>query len=138
MWWMRLRGLKTLPDVPTVRTSAPAAFWEGRFKLQILLDEASLLACGAYVYLNPIRAAIAETPRTSDYTGRRIASTTSVRRGIRTRPGTHAWSGESPSAQKRLDEARSKIDETATMRFGPCLETPGRRAKFQKDFSRFR
>ena len=43
-------------------------FWEGRFTCQTLLDEAAVLACMAYVDLNPIRSGLSERIEESDYT----------------------------------------------------------------------
>ena len=66
-WWMRL-----LCQRIAIRANAEdqktGRFWEGRFKSVRLLDEAAVLACAAYVDLNPIRAAIAETIEQSDFT----------------------------------------------------------------------
>ena len=51
-------------------------FFQDRYRATRLVDEASLLACAAYVDLNPIRAAICQTLETSDHTSvqRRIAA----------------------------------------------------------------
>jgi hypothetical protein len=43
-------------------------FWQNRYRAVRLMDEESLLACAAYVDLNPIRAALAETLEASDHT----------------------------------------------------------------------
>ena len=44
-------------------------FWEFRYKSQVVLDEKAVLSAMAYTDLNPIRAAMVATPKTSDHTG---------------------------------------------------------------------
>jgi len=43
-------------------------FWQARYRAVRLLDETAILACAAYVDLNPIRAALADTLEDSDFT----------------------------------------------------------------------
>ena len=67
-WWMRCTT-EHIARRANREDRCTGHFWEGRYKCQLLLDEASLLACAAYVDLNPVRAAIAETPEESSFTG---------------------------------------------------------------------
>lgn len=67
-WWMKCTS-ENIARRSNSEDQVTGHFWEGRFKAQMILDEASLLACAAYVDLNPLRAAMAETPETSDFTG---------------------------------------------------------------------
>lgn len=53
-------------------------FWEGRFKSQALLDEKAILACMAYVDLNPIRAGKSKDIKSSKYTSIEIRVARSI------------------------------------------------------------
>lgn len=98
-------------------------FWQGRFKTVKLCDEAAILACSVYVDLNPIRAGVALTPESSDFTSvqRRIVS-------LRPMAGA-AMQQSTPSDTFSPDAWLAPIEfNESSISPGPLLGATGRRA----------
>jgi len=86
-WFMRMLN-EHIAKRANKEDGVTGHFWEGRFKSQMLEDEAAVVACAAYIDLNPIRAGIAGTLEDSDFT----------------------------SAQQRIDERREESDSNPSPR----------------------
>ena len=91
-WWMRCVA-ENIARRCNKEDEVTGHLWEGRFKAQLILDEASLLACAAYVDLNPIRAGMAKKPETSRFTGakERVDDLKFSGKAIADSGSTHAW-----------------------------------------------
>jgi REP element-mobilizing transposase RayT len=74
-WWMRLL-CQRIAQRANREDEMDGKFWQSRYRGVRLLDEQAILAAAAYVDLNPIRAAVAQTVEGSDFTSvqRRVRS----------------------------------------------------------------
>jgi hypothetical protein len=140
-WWMRLLS-QNIAQRANKEDKEVGKFWQARYRAVRLLDEAAVLACAAYVDLNPIRAAMAESLEESDFT--------SVQKRIETLRGksnkqsvgsdepetgkeaglanpTVEGSSQLVSSPSDSHLARLSIDELHDP-IGPCCHTGGQRA----------
>jgi REP element-mobilizing transposase RayT len=118
-WWMRLLCQYIALRANGEEGAGLGKFWQSRFKGVRILDEETLLACAAYVDLNPIRAALAETLEASDYT--------SVQRRIGSLQTDAEASTNSQTAGYRADDFLSPI--TIDERNDPLGPRPSRNNK---------
>ena len=110
-WWMRLL-CQHVGQRANFETGETGKFWESRFKAVRLLDDAAILSCVAYVDLNPIRATLAETIESSDFTSAKKRLEALL---LETASGTSDESDVSPAVSPARSPDRSlspvQIDE---------------------------
>ena len=85
-------------------------FWEGRFTSVPLLDHAAIVACMAYVDLNPVRARLAPTPEASCFTSVRARVEARQRHRVVTRVHAMVASGEALAEQTEVILQRAGLD----------------------------
>lgn len=66
-WFMRALS-EPIARLANRQDECTGRFWEGRFKVLRIVDEAGLLACAMYVDLNPVRAAMVTEPEQAMHT----------------------------------------------------------------------
>jgi hypothetical protein len=120
-WWMRLLS-QNIAQRANRDDKETGKFWQARYRAVRLLDETAILACAAYVDLNPIRAAMAKTLEESQYTSvqHRIEALREKGAACKKRQAGMHVPRDGYLAPLSIDERRDPI--------GPCAHRHGQRA----------
>ena len=126
-WWMRLL-CQHVGQRANRETGETGKFWESRFKAVRLLDESAILACVAYVDLNPIRACLAETIESSDFTSAQKRLEALLLETVAIEPAAIADHSAEFRAEilRRPDRSLAPVQiEERTDELGPCPSKSG-------------
>ena len=129
-WYMRVLN-ESIARMANAEDGVTGRFWEGRFRSQALLDDAAVLTAMAYVDLNPIRAKLAETPETSEYTA--IAERLAELQGRV--PEAHSTGGFSLRSADRASVAEATVNPSNSPEEGnerPRLQKEPRLSALQR------
>jgi hypothetical protein len=133
-WWMRLLSQK-IAQRANQDDQEVGKFWQARFRAVRLLDETAILACAAYVDLNPIRAAMAETIEESDFTSaqqRTLELKAKTDDDVSRSDSRASLHGQQAACPKPISKSLCPVlvnEQTGTI--GPCMNNTHDRASDQ-------